>query len=239
MDTNRTTIGQDPRVVMPLYTIHEASSALDIPATTLSRWARTRPPQGVPNFVTRSPNVNPRQPCLPFIGLAEAYVLTAFRRAGVPLQRIRPALVILTEKIGLEHALASKRLFTDGAEILYDLPDLGDEDGFVRQSIHKLVIVRNGQQTFRDIIRGYLTQIQWGEDGYPLMLRLPSYTHAHIVVDPARAFGQPIFISGGVKVQDVLHRFWGGDDLISIAEDFDLPISEVEDVVRVISRHAS
>ena len=57
---------------------------------------------------------------MPFIGFAEAYVLSAFRRAGVPLQRIRPAVDVLSSEIGLEHALASKKLYTDGAEVLYD-----------------------------------------------------------------------------------------------------------------------
>ena len=61
-----------------------------------------------------------RAPSLPFLGLAEAYVLAAFRAAGVPMQRIRPAIHWLDENIGLPAALASERLKTDGAEILYD-----------------------------------------------------------------------------------------------------------------------
>jgi len=57
---------------------------------------------------------------VPFIGLAEGYVLAALRKAGVSLQRIRPALNHLQRELGLEHALASRRLYTDGAEVLYD-----------------------------------------------------------------------------------------------------------------------
>ena len=36
------------------------------------------------------------------------------------MQRIRPAVEILRTEIGLEYALASKRLYTDGAEVVYD-----------------------------------------------------------------------------------------------------------------------
>jgi hypothetical protein len=57
---------------------------------------------------------------MPFIGLAEAYALAAFRKAGVPMQRIRPSVDVLARELGLEHALASRRLYTDGAEVLYD-----------------------------------------------------------------------------------------------------------------------
>jgi hypothetical protein len=36
------------------------------------------------------------------------------------MQRIRPAIVVLARELGLEYALASRRLYTDGAEALYD-----------------------------------------------------------------------------------------------------------------------
>lgn len=52
---------------------------------------------------------------MPFIGLGEAYALAAFRKAGVPMQRIRPAIEVLARELGLAHALASRRLYTDGA----------------------------------------------------------------------------------------------------------------------------
>jgi hypothetical protein len=36
------------------------------------------------------------------------------------MQRIRPAIVVLARELGLEYALASRRLYTDGTEALYD-----------------------------------------------------------------------------------------------------------------------
>jgi hypothetical protein len=60
---------------------------------------------------------------VPFVGLAEGMMLAAIRQAGVPLQRIRPALVRLSEELGIEHALASRALYTDGAEVLYDFAE--------------------------------------------------------------------------------------------------------------------
>ena len=57
---------------------------------------------------------------MPFVGLAEAYIVAAFTKAGLPMQRIRPAVLWLQDHIGLPQALASQRLQTDGAEVLWD-----------------------------------------------------------------------------------------------------------------------
>ena len=39
---------------------------------------------------------------MPFIGLAEAYALAGFRKAGVPMQRIRPAIEVEGREASLE-----------------------------------------------------------------------------------------------------------------------------------------
>lgn len=47
-------------------------------------------------------------------------MLNALRRAGVPIQRIRPAVTLLSQETGLDHALASRSVYTGGAEVIYD-----------------------------------------------------------------------------------------------------------------------
>lgn len=208
----------DVRFAAPLYTLQQVGQYLGVPRSTLTHW---RP------FVQHIEGSRRQDPSVTFIGLAEAYVLAALRRAGVPLQRIRPAIEVLTDKIGLEHALASHHLYTDGAEILYEW---GDE---------KLTIVRNGQYVIRDVLEEYLRLITWDHDEYPTQLQLPSYQKTTVITDPRRGFGQPIFAHNGTKVQDALERFWAGEDLHTIADDYGLLLSEVEDAVRVASLRAS
>jgi uncharacterized protein (DUF433 family) len=53
------------------------------------------------------------------------------------------------------------------------------------------------------------------------------------------AFGAPIFERGGAKVDDVLERFWAGESLSDLAEDFGVPVDQLEDVLRVASRRAA
>ena len=51
-------------------------------------------------------------PAMPVIGLAEAYALGAFRHAGVPMQRIRPAIDVLARELGLEYARLQAAVYT-------------------------------------------------------------------------------------------------------------------------------
>jgi uncharacterized protein (DUF433 family) len=237
----------DRRVAVPLYTVAEAARALGVPAATFGTWARgyERHPPGRPSYrgkpiVTAFPNRGYLYPSVPFVGLVEGMVLAAIRRSGVPLQRIRPALDALAREIGVTHALASQRLYTDGAEVLFDFAQHGARDERESAALQDLVVIRSGQRVFTDIVSEYLIRISYdSKDKFATMIRLPEYERAEVLVDPDRSFGQPIFGTGGVRVVDVMDRFWAGEDLDEVADDFGVPRSDIEDVVRVASRRAA
>jgi len=117
-----------------LYKVAEAARYLNVPASTLATWAKgyRRRSAGRPDLtgarVLTTVRAHGRGPVIPFVGLAEGLVLTAMRSAGGPLQRIRPALTRLDEELGLQHALASGRLYTDGGEVLYDYAERGEDE---------------------------------------------------------------------------------------------------------------
>ncbi len=221
----------DPRIARGIFTLRETAGYLGLPKSTIHDWARaagaSRP------LITCFPRRG-TQATVPFIGFAEAYVLSAFRRAGVPLQRIRPAVEVLSSTIGIEHALASKRLYTDGAEVLFDYATERDE-----HELLELVVVRTGQHQFSEIVRDYLQRVTYGADGWASRVRLPSYQRAEVVVDPKIAFGLPLVVHGGARVEDLVDRFNAGDSLADIADDFGVPGEEVEDVIRGATRAAA
>ncbi len=236
----------DPiRFTVPLYTVADAARIVGVPASTLDSWAQgyvrkfpNRPNVAGNPIITHLPPQGPRQPTIPFVGLAEALVLAAVRKSGVPMQRVRPALWQLQTDIGLEYALASRKLYTDGAELLFDYGENhpgSDEARLLRN----LVVVRNGQRVFVEVIEAYLSRIEYAADGYAALIRVPAYEHAQVVADPTRAFGVPIFERGGVRVDDVLERFWAGDPLDELSAEFGVPADQLEDVLRVASRRAA
>jgi uncharacterized protein (DUF433 family) len=228
-DPTETLSATDPRVARPLFTLRETATYLAIPESTVQAWAR--PKDGQPALITASAEGG-RQARVPFVGFAEAFVLSAFRKAGVPLQRIRPAVSILQDEIGLDHALASQRLYTDGAEVLYDHATPEDH------GLLEFEVVRTGQRQFSELVKAYLKRITYGDDGWAARLTLPAYERAGVVVDPDVGFGQPLVQHGGARVEDLVDRFQAGDSIAELARDFGVPSEEVEDVIRVATHPA-
>ncbi len=239
----RTSTDSDMRFTAPLYTYAEAARALDIPSSTLATWVKgyVRRPRGR-NAVTVAPTVTSfpagrGEPAVPFVGLAEAMVLAAVRSSGVSLQRVRPALEVLARKIGSEHALASRALQTDGAELLFDYAQHASSEE--AKAANELTVVRSGQRVFRDLIVEYMQRIDYAADGYARLIRLPAYERAEVVVDPTRSFGQPIFAHGAARVSDVLDRFSAGDDIETLVAEFGVPAAEIDDALCAASRRAA
>ncbi|MFN8159339.1 MAG: DUF433 domain-containing protein [Candidatus Nanopelagicales bacterium] len=237
---------EDGRFVAPLYTIAEAARYLDVPPSTFANWVNgyqraatsTRGPVKSDAIVTSVPRSHPRGPVIPFVGLAEGLVLAAWRHSGVPLQRIRPALARLEQEFGLPHALASKKLYTDGAEVLYDYAQhsADDETG---EALRDLVVVSSGQRVFNDVVSAYLRRLDFDDDVYARRIHLPAYTNADVLVDPGRGFGQPIFARGGARLEDALAMFRAGETLDVVAEEYEVPAAQLEDALRVALRAAA
>lgn len=237
-------VGVD-RFAALLYGIGEAAGYLSVPSSTLTNWAYgyerrragARDVQARPIITAVRPR-RPNEPAVPFIGLAEAYALAAFRHAGVPMQRIRPAIDALAHELGLAHALASRRLYTDGAEVLYDYArHAGDTpEG---ESARELVVVRNNQRVFAEVVDLYLRRIDFAPDGYARLIRLPQYQIAEVTVDPDHGFGRPRFTHGGASVDDVIDLFRAGEPVDAVAGEFGLSRDEVEDAIRVATRAAA
>jgi uncharacterized protein (DUF433 family) len=232
------------RFSVPLYSVSEAARYLGVPVSTFRTWGRgyvRHRPTGVDSVGT--PIVTfvgdaAVGPVVPFVGLAEGLVLAAFRRAGVPLQRVRPALQRIQAELRIEHALASRRLYTDGAEVLYDFAEESGDTPEGR-SVRELVVVRHGQRVFAEVVDAYLHRVEFAPDGYARLIKLPAYETAEVVADPDRGFGQPVFAHGGARVEDALSMFKAGEPLEVVSEEFGVPLPELEDAVRVALRPAA
>ncbi|ROS72048.1 DUF433 domain-containing protein [Cellulomonas sp. PhB143] len=209
---------------LPLYSVTQAAHIVVTPPSTLRNWARGSVSKNIDGeqrvvdaLITTTGTG--RGPVIPFVGLGEAYVLAAFRAAGVPMQRIRPALARLDKEFGLHQALASERLMTDGAEVLYqysveDTPELGE-----------LVVVRNGQGVFNEVVKRYLKTITY-RDGFIASIVLPQFG-PRIVVSPTRNFGQPTHSATGVPIRAVQDRLSAGEPADDLAADYGIPVDDV------------
>jgi uncharacterized protein (DUF433 family) len=210
----------DPHYTVPLYNKAEAARIIKVPRTTLSNWAG----DPGPGLVTVAAPRTPRGATIPFVGLTEAYVLASFRQAGVPMQRIRPAIRRLEQQMGLTKALASERLRTDGAEVLWDYGQRTD-NAAEKDAVGDLVVVRNGQLVFRPVVQDYLQRVTY-RDGWARVINV-GRGKVDVTVDPWVNGGHPTLARRGIAVADVVSRIRAGEPPRTVAADYGLRAAEV------------
>lgn len=228
----------DQRLTVPLFTTPEVARYVRVPASTMRNWIRGYEypsSQGASRAKPIVTSVDPESPSratVPFIGLAEALVVSGFRQKNLSLQKIRAALRAIDQEVGLPHALANKTLYTAGASILWDYARrAGDEE------IAQLVEPSTGQKVFTEPVRQYLRLITYDADWWASQIELPAFHPTRVVVDMKRGFGRPILDKHRLAVDEVLARFYESHDSITeIATDLEIGPREVENVIRAAWR---
>jgi uncharacterized protein (DUF433 family) len=218
----------DPRFDAGLLDMSDAARFLDIPRATFSRWARGYA-RGAP--LLHIVDGSPRQAQVSFIAMAEAHVLEALRKAGVRPARIRPALNRLAKEFGREYVLVARNLATDGIDVLWDFSRTSEGQGLMEGG--------TGQMVMGEIVEDYLQYLTWADDGYPEMLELRSCQPSKVVMDPYRAFGQPIYFGSRARVRDVANMLKAGEDPQVVADEHGVSIEDVRTAARVLLGHAA
>jgi uncharacterized protein (DUF433 family) len=221
--------GDDVRFSRPLMTMADAGRHLGIPQQTFHRWARGYERGGPLLHVTEPDNL--RQASVPFMALAEAWVLAGLRNAGVRPRLIRPALTKLQEEFGREYVLVAPELATDGISVLWDFSRTEAGVGLIEG--------RTGQAVMREIVQEYLDYVAFGADDYPALLRLKTFEPSKVVIDPYRSSGQPVFEGTGTKVANVAAMLKAGEDPAVVAEEHGVGTDAVRAAARVLLGRAS
>jgi uncharacterized protein (DUF433 family) len=220
---------EDVRFSAGLLSMYDAARYLGIPRQTFHRWARGYE-RGAPLLHVLDPE-SPREARVTLIAMAEAWVLWALRDAGVRLQRIRPALKRLQEEFGQEYVLVARELATDGIDVLWDFARTEEGAGLIEG--------RTFQHVIREIVADYIKYIAWAGDGYPEHIALRSCEPSKVVVDPRRAFGQPIFDGSRTRVADVAGMLKAGEEAGVVAEELGVSVEDVRTAARVLLGHAA
>ena len=220
-------MADDGRFSVPLFTIDEAAHHVGLPRTTLMDWTRRQ--AGPAPLVHRIVNPSaPRAASLPFVAVIEAHMLRGFRDLGLSAQGLRDSVARLRTRLGDEYALATRRIATDGVDLLVDMSQHGEPAEWARAA--------DSQGAIREVIEDYLKFVRWGKDRYPDRLTLKAYQGADVIIDPRFAYGQPVLERQKVRVEDILDAFWAGEGYLTIAEEFGVRADEVEAVVRSATR---
>lgn len=214
---------------MPLYTAAEAGRFLHVPVSTVRAWAFG---QGykVKNEGRRSEPVigsaDRKGRRLSFLNLVELLVLAAIRRHHhVPLPQVRRAINYLKKKFPSPYPLADHQFQTDGLSL------------FVEKFGELLNISQDGQLAMKSLIEAHLRLVERDTTGLPFKLHLPgvgksSLQRTAVVIDPRFGFGRPVLDGKGVRTEVIVERFQAGETMASLADDYSLPVTVIEEIIR-------
>ncbi|MBV9497006.1 MAG: DUF433 domain-containing protein [Acidobacteria bacterium] len=244
----------DPRE-LPVYGTRDAAACLNIPESTLFRWAAGDQAIGPVLTVTTG------QHQLSFFNLLEAFVLDELRRRSrFSLQELRHLIDELrAEYPELRYPLA--QVDVSVAKPLSRVSEAVSESGVRyekrprRKSRAQLYTQVDGKPlvnvsgrgrnlVLTNVLRDFLKRVDKSPvDGivrlYPFITRDrdPDGPRA-VAVDPTVAFGKPVITGTGIPTASVYQLFNAGDGISEIAEEFSREPSEIEAAVRYESVRA-
>lgn len=163
---------------------------------------------------------------LSFVNLVEAHVLAAITRDfQVPLQKVRRAVAYLERTIGSQHPLIDRILETDRRDL------------FVHEAGRLVNISQAGQVSFDEILKVYLSRVEWDADGlasrlYPFTGKTELNAPRSVVIDPQLAFGKPVLSGTSIPTQVIAERFKAGDSAELLADDYGRAILEIMEAIR-------
>jgi uncharacterized protein (DUF433 family) len=227
-----TSIHKAPETV-PLYTVADTARFARATHQTLRRWAegyrvgrRDYPP-----LLVLPADQPPDQPALSFENLIEAALIAQWRRRGIPLQRIRRAHALAIEEVG-QHPFARHRIYVAGRDLFIE----ADEATKAEKGNSFTVLTKGGQRALAPAIEEYLRTIDWRSGNETLYERDAPYQWRPpegddvVKLNPELTFGQPAVRR--VRTEVLLQRFLARESVWSLADDFRLEPSEVEQGIR-------
>jgi len=203
------------RLVLPAYQIAEAATYAQISPKTVAAWHK----QEASLLKQRE-----QRAALSYLQLIEVAVVAAFRRAGVPMPRIRKARAWAAHQLKSEFPFAEYK-FKENAKHLYlDSQQIDD--------LNANTVVQTdagGQLEWASVI-GRLKEFEY-EDHHGIALRWRvAGENSPIVIDPRISFGAPSVL--GIPTWILRGRFDAGESDSDIAEDFGIKKEDVREALK-------
>lgn len=225
--------------VVPLgigyYSVPEAARLLDMPARTISRWLggyayvdRGKRSMMDPLWIPQLPEVDGHIE-LGFRDLIELRFVRAFVKAGLGLNTIRRCLNYARECVNDARPFSTRRFQTDGRTIFLDTLNQSGGNELLDLKQHQYVLPKVIQSSFKDLDIDDATVTRWR----------PFNGKASIVIDPARAFGQPIASQTGVPTIVLASAVVAEGSVSRVAYLFEVSPSVVRDAVSFEKRLAA
>jgi uncharacterized protein (DUF433 family) len=219
--------------VIPLgvgyYTVPEAARLLGIPARNITRWLggykyrdRTAgavvemPPLWTPHLPRTERHIE-----LDFRDLIELRFVKAFLDAGLRLPAIRAYLEYARDCVKDDRPFSTRRFRTDGRTIFLDSASAAGDHELLDLKQRQYVIKATIERTLRDLDIEADAVTRWR----------PFRGKGSIVIDPKRAFGQPIASRYGVPTVALAEAVAAEGSVERVAALYEVSVSAVRDAL--------
>jgi uncharacterized protein (DUF433 family) len=209
------------------YTVPEAARLLKIPALNIRRWLGGYTYPKGDETVAMPPLWRPQLPAyeqhmeLGFRDLIELRVIKGFLDTGLSLITVRNCLEYARECANDERPFSTRRFRTDGRTIfLESLRRTGEEE---------LLDLKNRQYVIKKVIDRTFKDLDLSDD---IVTRWRPYRGKQsIIIDPQRAFGQPIAARYGVPTVTLADAAKAELSIGRVSYLYDVPVPVVTDAV--------
>jgi hypothetical protein len=214
-----------------LYSTADAARLLDVTPSTLAWWLEggERGGRKYPSVLRADPRPGSLVTWAEFV---EARLLRGYRRAGVPLQSIRPFIDRVRDRLATPYPLAHYRPYVDDRQLVYDLQRDVDLD-------ERLYLVRPGegdQLQLAPPVVEFLKVVDFDE-AHDLIRRIrPLGKGSRLAMDPELRFGQPQI--GGVRA-DAIAEIANAESVTAAARAWEISEQDVRDALRWLERSAA
>lgn len=210
------------------YTVPEAARLLKIAPLNIRRWlGGYRFTQG-DKTVDMPPLWKPQLPSydhhmeLGFRDLIELRVIKSFLDAGLSILTVRNCLDYARGMAGDDHPFSTRRFRTDGRTIFPESLRRTGEAEVLDLKSHQYVIKKVIDRTFKDLDISHDIVTRWR----------PFEGKQSIVIDPTRAFGQPITNSYGVPTIVLADALKAEGSVERVSKLYDVSPSAIRDAVK-------
>lgn len=223
-----TTIDTSIALGIGFYTVPEAARLLRVPSRTINRWlggyaygrgeARVQlPPLWKPALPREGSHIE-----LSFRDLIKLRFVSAFLAAGTDLRTVRNCLDHARDSVSDDRPFSTRRFRTDGRTIFLESLHRGGDGELLDLKRQQFVFKSVIEQTFRDLDIDDDAVARWR----------PYDGRSSIVIDPTRAFGQPIATASGVPTVALAEAVEAEGSLERVAYLYEVAPSVVRDAVR-------
>ena len=169
---------------------------------------------------------------LGFRDLIELRFVTAFLNAGLSIVTIRECLDYARTCVDDERPFSTRRFRTDGRTIFFEIAEqiISDNSNTIADEVRTgMIDLRRRQYVFRDVIAQTFKDLDLDND---VVVRWrPFRGKDTIVIDPQRAFGQPIANGSGVPTITIAAAVEAEGSAQRTAFLYDIPLAVVRDAI--------